>query len=162
MRRPGLELIPSRPLTSTTSARNRTHAEGLVRRRSRSHSREREREHSHKRHRAHSPQRASQRVLRFKEGRQPKDGHTPSASDFEKSIEVLINTAVDRFHLKIFTIHAYPSLTLATEWAQETWLTTCKDSDCHFSADDTAYIARVVRPIILLHDALMVEFLYRS
>lgn len=77
----------------------------------------------------------------------PTRGH-PQASDYSKPIEGLINQAVQRVTLKLYTVNAFPSPLEKSEWAQETWEIVCRKAGKRFLADANGRIhAAIVRRI---------------
>ena len=73
----------------------------------------------------------------------PVGGHA-QASDYIEAIETLINAAVDRFEVKLYTNHAFPSHETALEWSQEAWIVTCQRAKQRFHQDGVPRILKAV------------------
>ncbi|GJE90517.1 hypothetical protein PsYK624_066570 [Phanerochaete sordida] len=60
----------------------------------------------------------------------------PKASDYSGVLEGLINAAVRRLTVKLYTINAFPANTTTKEWAQECWILTCRAARKKFAPAD--------------------------
>lgn len=87
--------------------------------------------------------------MKFRGGRtEPPEG-PPKASDYDKPIEDLINLAVRRYTVKLYTCNAFPYSDQSNEWAMESWLTQCKAAGRRFRPEDNARIIAAVRRSLL-------------
>lgn len=99
-----------------------------------------------KRVRSRSPSPEVEAVV-FKDGTSHPPHGNPQASDYEKTIEGLINNAVDRATVKLYTVNPFPTTFVAAEWAQEAWMTICHKARRRFRADDNARIHTAVSSV---------------
>ncbi|EKM58916.1 uncharacterized protein PHACADRAFT_180964 [Phanerochaete carnosa HHB-10118-sp] len=104
--------------------------------------RTRSRSPAHKRRRSRSPSPEPQLILYKNGGAVPPAKVRPKASDYSKSIKELINRAVQKLTVKIYTIDAFPSDELNKEWSRECWISTCREMRKKFTPQEG--IVRIV------------------
>ncbi|THG92880.1 hypothetical protein EW026_g8183 [Hermanssonia centrifuga] len=83
-------------------------------------------------------------AVRWAHGNPPSKKARPQASDYDQTIETLINLAVRRFFVKIYKIYGFPDTATATSWAQQAWTSTCKTANKRFSEVDSERIVRAI------------------
>ncbi|EKM47992.1 uncharacterized protein PHACADRAFT_203402 [Phanerochaete carnosa HHB-10118-sp] len=66
----------------------------------------------------------------------PPSNVMPKASDYSKTIEELINRAVQKLTVKLYTVDAFPSDELVKEWSQECWIVTCRAARKKFAPQE--------------------------
>ncbi|EKM47988.1 uncharacterized protein PHACADRAFT_189288 [Phanerochaete carnosa HHB-10118-sp] len=105
-----------------------------------------------KRRRSRSPSPEPQPILyRDDKIAPPPSNVMPKASDYSKTIEELINRAVQKLTVKLYTVDAFPSDELVKEWSQECWIVTCRAARKKFAPQEgNARIIIAVRHLICL------------